>query len=69
MVDVAKEATMRELNRGRWLGVAWCCTVDERGTEHDVAFGWTRQQAERRCLHKMRLRITASSDAAAGLAG
>ena len=68
MVDVAKEATMRGLNHGRLMGVAWCCTVDERGAEHDVAFGWTRQQAERRCLHKMRLRTTASGEATPRLA-
>jgi hypothetical protein len=47
---------MPGLNHGRLWGVAWCCTVDDRGGERDVAFGWTRRQARRRCLHKLRMR-------------
>lgn len=47
---------MPGLNHGRLLGVAWCCTVDESGAEHDVAFGWTQEHARRRCLHKLEQR-------------
>jgi hypothetical protein len=48
---------MPGFNCGRLLGLAWCCTVDEHGVERDVAFGWTRDQARRRCLRR-RLRRT-----------
>jgi len=47
---------MAGFNRGRLLGVAWCCTVDEHGVEHDVAFGATSGQAYRRCLRKRQRR-------------
>jgi hypothetical protein len=47
---------MAGFNNGRLLGVAWCCTVDEHGVEHDVAFGWTSRQAHRRCVRKQRQR-------------
>jgi hypothetical protein len=58
ITDVARGATtMPGFNCGRLLGLAWCCTVDEHGVERDVAFGWTRDQARRRCLRR-RLRRT-----------
>lgn len=47
---------MAAFNRGRLFGVAWCCSVDEHGVEHDVAFGWTSAQAYRRCLRKLQQR-------------
>jgi hypothetical protein len=56
---------MPGLNRGRLFGVAWCCTVDQRGSEHDVAFGWTQTQARRRCLRKQQRRQTARRPASA----
>jgi hypothetical protein len=56
---------MAAFNRGRLLGVAWCCTVDEHGVEHDVAFGWTSGQAHRRCVRKQHQRLTASLPAGA----
>ncbi len=43
---------------GRWLGLTWCCTVDTNGAEHDLAFGWTHQQAQKRCMHKFHRRTT-----------
>jgi len=58
---VAGEATMPGVTNGRWLGLAWCCTVDGRGIERDVAFGWTRQQAQRRCLRKLHRRTNTTT--------
>jgi hypothetical protein len=53
MSDVARRATtMPGFKSGRLLGMAWCCTIDEHGVERDVAFGWTRDQARRRCLRR-----------------
>jgi len=49
---------MAGFNRGRLLGMAWCCAVDEHGLEHDVAFGWTSGQAYRRCLRKQQRSMT-----------
>jgi hypothetical protein len=56
---------MAGFNSGRLLGVAWCCTVDERGDEHDVAFGWTTGQAHRRCRRKQQQRSVAPLPASA----
>jgi len=49
------------MTNGRWLGLAWCCTVDGHGIERDVAFGWTRQQAQRRCLRKLHRRTNTAT--------
>lgn len=37
------------LRHGHFFRIPWCVTVDDRGEEHDVAFGWTAEQATRRC--------------------
>jgi hypothetical protein len=42
----------RRCGTGRLAGVAWCCTVDEHGDEHDVGFGLTTRTARRRCLRR-----------------
>jgi hypothetical protein len=52
---------MPGVTNGRWLGLAWCCTVDGRGIERDVAFGWTRQHAQRRCLRKLHRRTNTAT--------
>lgn len=50
---------MAGYKHGRLFGVAWCCSVDDRGDEHDVAFGWTAGHAYRRCLRKQQQRSMA----------
>lgn len=42
---------MPEFTFGRFLGIVWCCSLDAC-VENDVAFGFTRKQAERRCRRR-----------------
>jgi hypothetical protein len=52
---------MSGLSYGRLLGLAWCCTVEERGAERALAYGWTPHQARRRCVRKLHNRTTVTS--------